>query len=116
MALLKKTLKGTTLVESLVALVIMTVCFGISSYIYVNVTGSQNDRLRFKAWILLNDVSKNLKDPVVGEDVFKDEDMTIEKKISKYEDNESTGQLSLKAKDKSGNVLAELNQIIAITK
>ena len=91
-------LKAATLLESLVAMVVVMVCFGITSMIYNNVLRSDSKRIKLKAHLLLNDISIKTK----KEKIFLDEDIQrdgilIRKRIKNYKEISGLSELDLTA-------------------
>lgn len=106
-------LKGSTLIETLVAMVIIIICFGIGLLIYVNVLASDNRYQKFHAFNLL----KNLSLSIQQENNFLDGDFEVDniilkKRVVKYPMATGLVQLSLSAYGKNGKLLAQQREIL----
>ena len=79
---LLKTLWGTTLFESLVAMVIVLLSFGLALMIYVNVSGSDNKQQQLNAHLLLNKIAiETVKEKAFYDEDIKEGPITIQKTI-----------------------------------
>lgn len=113
MALLTKKLQGATLLESIVAMVLLMVCLGIATLVYVNVVGSGNSRQKFHAYVLIHQVAAQAR--IQRNYLDEEQEMagiTVTKKISKYAGMEKTYTMKITATDLNGEVLAEQKEII----
>jgi hypothetical protein len=113
MALLRKKLAGSTLVESLVAMVIILISAGISSVIYVNLMESQKSRLKLKANLMLGEIAFiSRKENRYFDETIDEKEFVIHKLITKYQTSEGASVMSLRAIDPKGMVLAEYRELI----
>lgn len=117
MALLKIKCKASTLLESLVAMVLIMICFGIAMMIYVNVMSSDNNRQKLSAQLLLNQVALEGKQ----EKKYLDEkieagNMTIQKTVAPYKEADNLSLLTLTAFDKNGKMIAQHKELIPMPK
>ena len=115
MVKLEYKLKASTLIESLIAMVIIVVCVGIATTIYVNVLDSDKQRQKLKAALLLDDIAIKTK---AGKN-FLDEEMTIEnwkikKTVGRYKDYSNLYQFTLKVIDSENKRIALRNELIVI--
>lgn len=106
-------LKAATLMESLVAMVIVLACCGIAAMIYVNVMDSGNEREKLKAHLMLNEAAIKTK----NEKLFLDEEIqgefiTIRKRITPYKEQADLSLLVLTAIDADGNIVEARKEII----
>ena len=107
-------LKAATLIESLVAMVIVMLCFGISAMIYVNVMNADNQRLKLSAHLLLNETAvltktgKNFLDREI-----KGERLDIKASFTKYRESSDLTLMTLTAVDKEGKLLGTRKEIIS---
>jgi hypothetical protein len=111
--LLKPTLKSSTLIESLTAMVIVLLSFGIGTTIFSNVTSSSPLNEKTRAEILLKEVAAQ----TIHEKKFLDSEtesagIKIVKKVSPYNGANGLSILSIKALNRSNKVIAERNQLI----
>lgn len=108
-------LKASTLVESLIAMIIMVVCLGIGTMIYTNVMDSDKQRNELKAILLVNTEFFKLK----TEKIFLDEekqigDWTIIRKVEKYDQAENLYKLSVSVIDRNKKVIVLRNELIPV--
>ena len=113
MAILKKELQASTLIETIVAMVVLMVCLGIATMIYVNVTGSGTSRQKFHAYTLIHQVAvqSNLQKKYLDEQT-EESGITIRKTIEKYGGMEKTLIMKITAIDSKEKILAERKEII----
>ena len=110
-----KKLRGTTLIESLVAMVIVLLSFVAALAIYVNVTESSNLHQKLKAHYLLNNIAfatereKTLLDAEIegGDGTLK-----IYRKVKSYMNSKSVYLVTFEAQDKAGVVLATRKELL----
>ncbi len=115
MALLTKKIKGATLIESLIAMLIVMLCFGIAITVYVNVISSGNQLQKLKSELLLKQIAVQTKNA----GVFLDEKMTldgivVQKKIVPYNGLKHLIHLNLKAYSSSEKLLSEYNELVPV--
>lgn len=108
-------LKAATLVESLIAMVIIIVTLGIATMIYSNVLDSDKQRKQLKAMFLLNQEFIKTK----AEKTFLDSeeqvnDWNIKKTVERFNETENLYRLSIKAVDQEGRIIAIKNELIII--
>jgi Tfp pilus assembly protein PilV len=114
MGILKQKIKSAGLLESLVAMVIVIICMGIATMIYVNVMQGDNKRQQLKANLTLHAIA----DSTVRQKLFIDDkseagNLIIEKTLRPYNNSANLQWLNLKAFDKnSKKLLAERNELI----
>ncbi len=95
MVQLNRKLKASTLMESLIAMVIIVVCMGVSAMIYSNVLDSDKQRIQLKAYMLLNTEAiqtKTEKSFIDSEKLVGD--WTIKKTVELYPQTENVYKLS----------------------
>ena len=113
MAELTKKIKAATMLESMVAMVIIVVCLGIGAMIFVNVLNNDKGRILLKALLLLNRQSAVIKSEklfIDGESV--EDGYTIQRTFVKYNDTENLFRMRLKALDENGKTVFERNELI----
>jgi Tfp pilus assembly protein PilV len=114
---MKKKLKAATLLESLIAMVILVVCFGIATMIYSNVLNSDKQRLKLKAILLLKIETFAIKKNKTFIDSEKTEgEFTLKQTFEREEGTDNLFHMKLLACDKDGNHLAVHNELLAIEK
>lgn len=113
MALLNTKLKGTTLIESLIAMVVVMLCFGIATTVYVNVITSGNQVQKLKSQLLLKKIASETKQNRLFLDKKTSSDeIIVEKKIIQYGGMKNLLQLNLKAYTKNEKLLSEYNELV----
>ena len=106
-------LKASTLVEALVAMVIVMLAVGMFTTIYVNVMKSSDHNRKVLASVLLDKIAMETKQKKVFlDEQIKTEEFIVDKKIVPYEGAAGLSVLSLKASDKNEKLLAERNELI----
>jgi len=115
MVKLNHTLKASTLLESLIAMIIIVVCFGVATMIYSNVLDSDKQRLQLKAILVLNQEAIETK---IEKKFLESEkqigDWTIRKTVEKYPQTENVYSISLSVIDRNGKVIATHNELMLI--
>lgn len=115
MALLTKKVKASTLIEVMVALIIVMISFGIAMAIYVNVTHSDNQTQKLKAQLLLNETAIK----TTNENSFIDEKtemdgISVIKTVSSYEGTPGLHLLFLEAFDVNAKKIAERKELVIV--
>lgn len=115
MAKLNQKIKAATLMESLIAMVIIVLCLGVGTMIYTNVLNSDKQRLQLKAIGALNRLAEQVK----AEKNYLDSEAqlngwNIKKTVNKYNQTENLYQLSITAFDTAGHFIAIRNELITI--
>jgi competence protein ComGF len=107
------TIKAATLIESLVAMIIIVLCLAIATMIYVNVLNSDKQRLRQKAQFMLDEEMLIIKREKHFFDFRKEAgDWTIEQTVVRYENTENLYHLKLLLLDNEGKILFCRNELI----
>jgi|CXWL01.1.fsa_nt_gi hypothetical protein len=114
MAILNKKIKAATLIESLIAMVIVMLCFGISTTVYINVISSGNQIQKLKSELILKKVAMETK----KEHLFLDEEITLDeitvrKKITPYNGLKNLSQINLQAYNSNEKLLSEYNELVS---
>jgi len=115
MAILMKKLKGSTLVEVIVSMVIILSCLGIGMAIFSNISGSVNDELRILAEIRLKTwvTETKLKNDYT-EATLEFENLRMERSILPYPKKARLKILFMEAFTPSGKKLTEYKEIIVV--
>ena len=113
--LLKHILKATSLIETVVALVMIMSVFSIGMMVYFNVIKSSYSLQQLKASLMLNELSKVTKEK---KSFFDEQDSTetlvIYKRISKYENMENLVLLELEVLSKDSTKLASRRELVEL--
>jgi len=113
MALLIKRIQASTLVESLIAMVVVVISFGIATTVYINVLSSGEEVQKLKSMAILQKIAVEVKqDHLFLDDDLKEGEFVIEKKIVSYNGQKYLFHLKLKAFSKNSKQLAEYNELI----
>lgn len=106
-------LKAATLIEALIAMVIVLVCLGIASMIYVNVISSGNQRTRLNAHLALSDVSiVSKKSRLFLDEEIRSGNIIIRKTISPYKESPGVSVLVLVAVNAEGKVISTWKELV----
>lgn len=106
-------LKASTLMESLIAMVIIVTCLAIGTMIYANVLASDKQRLQLKAMLILNSEALQTKSEKSFLDSEKQlDEWNIKKTVEHYEQTENLYRLTLSITDKEGKTIATRNELI----
>jgi Tfp pilus assembly protein PilV len=107
--------KASTLMESLIAMVIMVVCLGIATMIYTNVLDSDKQRNSLKALLIINAEAIKVK---AEKNYLDDEkqagDWTIKRTVEKYDQTDNLYKLTFSIFDKDKKVIAVQHELIAV--
>jgi hypothetical protein len=105
--------KASSLIEVIVAMVVMVITFGIGMMIYHNILNSGINLQNIKAEMLLSKVSEetSLLKSYFDEDIIEGE-LLVRKKVGKYTDNASLLLVEIQVYSKDEKLLAEGNYLI----
>ena len=106
-------LKATSIVESITAMIIILLSFGIGMMIYMNVLRSEKLVSKVRASIVLNEVLRKTKE----KKTFKSNTVVIEnlkiiKSVSNYSDLIDTYNIKLEAFNPKGELTLTINEIV----
>lgn len=100
--------------ESVIAMVIIVLVFGIAMMIFTNVTRLSLSVRKVRAQAVLQDLLlQAAKDPGNSDRSIRVEDLRIEQKITPFGRGPGLSQIKLTAYDESGKQLAAVQQIIS---
>ncbi|MBA3971409.1 MAG: hypothetical protein H0X46_04580 [Bacteroidetes bacterium] len=113
MAQLGLKLKAATLIESLIAMVIIVVCMGVGIMIYSNVLDSDKQRMRLKSYLLLDKESEKTKvKKSYLDDEMRSGDYTVKKILTKIPETENLYELALTVLNQEGNIIGKRKELI----
>ena len=106
---------SSTLVEAIVAMLIVTIAFSMALVLMLNISKNSNNSLKTKAYILANDIMVKTK----SEKLYFDQDfdygnIIIKKTVTEYENSEELFQLKVSAFDSRNHKLFEQNELLII--
>lgn len=106
-------LRGSILLESIISMIIVMTCFGVGITIYANVLSTDNNRLRLRAQLVLEETAITTKNEKrFLSETFEAEPLKIIKIVSPYAPAPGVQLLHLEAYDSEGKKLAERNELI----
>ena len=112
-ALKKKRVKASTLFESLVAMVIVLLCFAGVTTLFVNVSESSNNQQRTIAISIIDSyMADNNEIGAYQDDELKVGGMTLVSKIEKYGDVQGLKMSVIRINGANGKMLAERRDLI----
>lgn len=113
MVKLNKKIRATTLIEAIIAMLIIVIAYGIGLMIFMNVSKSASSGLKLKATLQLESVlSQTKKDAKYLDEEIETDNLKIEKTVTKYEGNKSLNVLHIRVLSKDNKLLAEHREII----
>ncbi|MBS1520715.1 MAG: hypothetical protein JST50_06960 [Bacteroidetes bacterium] len=105
--------EASTVLEVVVSMVIIIAVFGIAMMIYANVSRMSLSGQKIKAQAVLSQVAKGISETDLGSNQqLMLHDLTIEKSVKPYADNNKILEVNLKAFDKNHLLLAESHELI----
>jgi hypothetical protein len=108
---LKKTLKASTLVETLVAMVIITLTLGFGATTYVKVMQSADQERKMKAELILNEW-KIIRINAEKDESFIKEGIRYEKRFLPYGETIGIKVMELSATAEDGTMIARHKELI----
>lgn len=115
MVKLNSKLKASTLMESLIAMVIMVVCLGVGTMIYTNVLDSDKQRNQLKALLIINEETNKVKaEKTYLDDEKQAGDWTIKRTVEKYEQTDNLYQLTFSVFDRDKKMIAVQHELIPV--
>jgi prepilin-type N-terminal cleavage/methylation domain-containing protein len=106
-------MRGSTLLESIVAMVVLGICISIAVQTYANILKSENGRLRLKAGLFLEQVaSSSKKERSFLDEEIRTESFLVRKTVAVYPPAPGLVLLKLVATDPDNRKLAERNELI----
>jgi hypothetical protein len=107
--------RGSALLEVLVAITILMTVVVVGSIIFVNVTGSSFTGQKIKAGLIIDKYSlETQKNKAFFDEDIKEENIVIKKKVEKYNGSDNLLIISIQALDEGQKVLAEKREIVVV--
>ena len=105
---LNKKLHASTLIEVLIAMVIIVVVFGIANMIFLNIQKSTNTGIKIAASLELDKIAAEThRNFTYMDEEYKLDRFTIIKKVSNYNKAEELRQLNFEVLDAEGKIILE---------
>jgi len=106
-------LKGYVLLESMIAMIVVMVCFMIAVMIYENVVNGSRSRLRLLARLRMETAAQSAiaGDQLLDKKIVYDE-FTIEQTVSLYHGTGNIYELKMEIRTPDGKQLAEYHQLL----
>lgn len=115
MVVLNKKLKAGTILETMVALTIVMISFGIALMIFNNVNKSNSNFLKIKAALILNEAAQNaVQEKLFIDNTFEQEGISVIQKVEAFENMPDIKFLHLEAKKPDGKIIAERKELILV--
>ena len=115
MALLTKKVKASTLIEVMVAMIIVMISFGIAMIIYINVTRSDNQVQKLKVQLLLNETAiKTSNENSFMDEKTETDGIFVNKTVNSYNGIPGLNFLLLEAFDANGKKIAERKELVIV--
>lgn len=115
MARLTYRLKAYALIEAIMAMVVIMLCFGIAFMVFNAMTESQRNYLNVKGEIALrNEAQKCKSEQNFFDEDIPAEDFTVQRRIRVNEEEEHLATLELKAVTTDGKIIAEYYEFVYI--
>ena len=114
MSKLKK-LKASTIVESIVAMMIISICFGVALVVLAGSLRSQNPELTLKAYEQVQRAVDSYKlQSVYLDQTIELEGLTLECKLSKYGTYQSLRLLEIRAYNNGGRMIIKRQELLRV--
>jgi len=110
-----KKINSSTLVETIMAMLIVTMVFSIASVVMVNISKNSNNSLKTKAYIFTNDiwVKTHSEKQYIDQD-FKLDNILVKRTILEYNNSSELFKLTISAYNMQNHKLFEKNELIII--
>jgi hypothetical protein len=109
-----KQLKAGTILETIVALSIVMMTFGIALLIFNTISASSSNHKRLKASLLMSDMAISIKNNQLFERDLENEGILVTFNLDSYENLNDVKLLSMEAKDPSGKMIANRKEIFIL--
>ncbi len=105
-------LRGFTIMESIVAMVVLILCFGFASTLMVKVMASEDQINKKKAFLIAKAKVQKIKmGKLYFDEVIEVGDFFVETKIEEYRNIQGLIWVNVVVKDIKGKTLCELNHL-----
>lgn len=101
------------MIESLIAMVVVMLCFGIATTVYVNVISSGNQLMKLRSELLLKRIAlESKRDGLFLDEKITVDEITVQKKVTPYNGSKNLVQLNLQAFSNTEKILSEYNELV----
>lgn len=115
MVTMKTRLRASTLVETIVAMVIIMICSGIGLDLFSNISRDVNDELRIEAEIRINSLAAQTKlNKDFRNTIIESADMRLERSVSQYQNKKRLGILLIEAYSLNGRKICASREIVEV--
>jgi hypothetical protein len=113
MALLKIKIKGSTLIETLIAIIVTVIITGMAMTFFVQVYKSDNRHLQLVTFLKLKELMiETQKEQRYFDEKYSFDSFTINKTVTSYQNIPDVLEISLVAFNASGKKIEEIKQIV----
>ncbi|MCR6641070.1 MAG: hypothetical protein NVV82_19280 [Sporocytophaga sp.] len=111
--LIQQKIKASSLIEVVVAMVVMVITFGVGMMIYHNILRSGINLQNVKAEMLLSKISEEtIRSRSYFDEDINEGELIVRKKVGKYQNNALLLLLEIQVYSKEEKLLAESNNLI----
>jgi competence protein ComGF len=115
MAELKKMVKASTLIETIVAMVIIMICSGIGLSLFSNISQNVNDELRIEAAIRVNSMAVETKlNKEFTETTLESDNLRLERSFQVYPGKKQIEVLVIDAYSLTGRKVCGYRELIKV--
>lgn len=108
-------LKAATIIESIVAMTLIMISFGIAMMIFVNINKSNNNFQKFRAKLIINEMAeKTINENNYTNEVIKGKNIKVTRTISSYKSYTDLKLLLIEAHNSEGKKIAERKELIFV--
>jgi Tfp pilus assembly protein PilV len=111
--MLQKKVSASSLIEVIVSMVIISIVFGLSLMIFVNIQSQMDSQIKVRAGIRVRNLATEyLKMDVIKSEVFEDEDFTTTCTLTPFSSNGKLLILQIEAITKDSKVLYKFKKLV----
>jgi competence protein ComGF len=115
MVVLSKMVKASTLIETIVAMVIIMICSGLGFSLFSNLGNDVNDELRIEAEIRMNSFATETKLKAVFTDtVLESANLRLQRSFQKYTGSRTIEVLLIEAYSLSGRKMCDYKELVIV--
>jgi type II secretory pathway pseudopilin PulG len=110
---LNSRLRASTIIETIVAMVIILICSGVGFSLFTGIARDVNDQLRIEAEIMVNSLAAETKlKKDYSESSFETENLTLHRSVNTYLKKSSVKILLIEAYSLSGKKICEYKELV----